>query len=225
MALVAVCLSGCGFRDGSEIHEAAHTMLALDQAGAEILCCAPNIEQTSVIDHLSGRPASEKRNVLVESARIARGNIVDVAQVDPAKIDALIFPGGYGAATTLCTFATDGPGCSVHSAVASLILAMADAGKPIGAACIAPVLLARVLGAKIPAQLTIGEDRAVAEAIEKMGCRHVDCHAGGHVTDKDHRIATTPAFMLESGLAEVFEGIQGMVGAVLRMAAQRPSHR
>jgi enhancing lycopene biosynthesis protein 2 len=221
MPKVAVCLSGCGFLDGAEIHEAAQTLLALDQARAKVVICAPDVAQTSVVDHRTQKPAAgQARNVLTESARIARGKIVDVAEVRADQIDALIFPGGFGAASTLCTFAKDGPDCQVNPDVERLINEMADAGKPIGAACIAPALLARVLGRRMPATLTIGNEAGVAKAIERMGCRHQNCRPGGHVVDEQHRLVTTPAFMYgDSGPAKVFEGIQGLVQAVLRLAA------
>lgn len=219
MAKVAVCLSGCGVKDGSEIHEAVLTLLALDQEGAEIVCCAPNMDQAIVYDHLKGTPAKgERRNVLVEAARIARGNIKDLATVKGTDIDALIFPGGLGAARNLCSFADDGPNCRVHLEVDRLVGEMLGARKPIGAICIAPAMLARLLGRrKINAQLTIGTDPQTASMIEKMGTRHTDCACTSFVVDRDHKIVTTPAYMLAEGPAQVWEGIKGLVGEVLRM--------
>lgn len=221
MARVAVCLSGCGVKDGSEIHEAVLTLLALDQAKAQILCCAPNADQSAVVNHLTGQAvAGEKRNILVESARIARGQIKDLAEVRAADIDAVIFPGGFGAAMNLCSFATDGPSCRVHPEVERLIGEMLAAGKPIGAMCIAPAMLARVLGGrKVAGRVTIGTDAGTAAAIEKMGVRHESCACEGVVVDERNRLVTTPAYMLGRGPREVFEGIKSLVGEVLRLAA------
>ena len=218
MARVAVCLSGCGVKDGSEIHEAVLTLLALDRGGAQIVCCAPNADQPSVVNHLTGQPSgAEKRNMLVESARIARGQIQDLAAVRAIDIDALIFPGGLGAATNLCTFAKDGPACNVLPEVARLISEMLEAGKPIGAICIAPTLLARVTTQRgLHPKLTIGRDAATAGAIEKMGAHHVACDATDCIIDEHHNLVTTPAYMLASGPAEVEQGIRKLVEQVLK---------
>lgn len=217
---VGVCLSGCGFLDGAEIHESVLTLLALDQAGAQAVCCAPNIQQAAVVDHVRKAPVSgESRNVLVESARIARGAIKDIAQVRAADLDALIFPGGFGAAKNLCNFADAGPDCTVHPAVERLTSECLAAGKPIGAICIAPAMLARILGRKgVHAKLTIGTDAGTAAAINKMGGQHCDCPVTGFVIDETHKVVTTPAYMLGKGPAEVFEGIRKLVEAVLKLA-------
>ncbi len=219
MPRVAVCLSGCGVFDGSEIHEAVLTLLALDQAGAKVLCCAPNIDQTLVIDHLARSPAAgTSRNVLVESARIARGIITDLAQVKAGQIDALIFPGGFGAAKNLSNFAEKGAECSVHPEVERLAGEMLDAGKPIGAICIAPAMLARVVGRRdVHPRMTIGNDASTAAAMEKMGVHHLDCPCESCVVDEPHRIVTTPAYMLGQGPAMVFQGIRKLVDEVLRL--------
>lgn len=220
MPRVAVCLSGCGVFDGSEIHEAVLTLLALDQAGAEIVCCAPNVEQAAVVDHLTKSPAAgTSRNVLVESARIARGNIKDLATVKASDVDALIFPGGFGAARNLCDFAEKGPDCKVHPQVERLAGEMLDAAKPIGAICIAPAMLARIVGGRgMHPKLTIGNDKDTAAAMEKMGVRHVECPCEEFVVDEPHKIVTTPAYMLGTGPAMVFEGIRQLVREVLRLA-------
>ncbi|MHC4441820.1 MAG: isoprenoid biosynthesis glyoxalase ElbB [Planctomycetota bacterium] len=220
MAKIAVCLSGCGFKDGAEIHEAVITLLALDRAGADILCCAPDIEQTSVVDHLTDQTtAGEKRSVLIESARIARGNIVELSEIRAVQIDGLIFPGGMGAAQNLCTFVSDGSDCKVNTHIENLIGQMIAERKPIGAICIAPAMLARVLGKlNINPRMTIGNDKQTAQAMEKMGAKHVDCPASACVVDEHHRIVTTPAYMLAKGPAEIFEGIRKLVDEVLRLA-------
>jgi enhancing lycopene biosynthesis protein 2 len=218
MKKIAVCLSGCGFLDGAEIHESVLTLLAIDQAGAEAVCCAPDIAQASVVNHLDSKPASETRNVLAESARIARGKIVNVNQIKAPDIDALIFPGGFGAAKNLCTFATEGASCGVNPDVERLATEVLAAKKPIGAICIAPALLARIAGKKdVHPRLTIGADQATAGAINQMGGQHCDCPVTEMVVDESHKIVSTPAYMLGRGPAEVFEGIRKLVAEVVRL--------
>jgi enhancing lycopene biosynthesis protein 2 len=217
---VAVCLSGCGYLDGAEVQEAVLTLLALDQAGAEVVCCAPDNDQAKVVDHRTGEPVSERRNVLVESARIARGKIVPVTDIDVHSIDALVIPGGFGAALNLCDFAVKGPDCRVDPGVEALIKAAHDQGKPIGAICIAPALLGRVLGnLGVKTRLTIGDDAGTAAALETMGVSHVEAAVTEAVTDPDRRVVSTPAYMLGQGPAEVFEGIRKCVDSVLAMVA------
>lgn len=219
MPKIAVCLSGCGFLDGAEIHESVLTLLALDQAGATAVCCAPDIPQTSVVDHRTQKTVKETRNVLAESARIARGEIRDIATVKAADVDGLILPGGFGAAKNLCSFATDGPDCTVHPDVERLAKDMLAAKKPIGAICIAPAMLARIVGKMdLHPKLTIGTDAATAEAINTMGGQHCDCPVTGTVVDEGHKIVSTPAYMLGKGPADVFEGIRKCVAEVLRLA-------
>jgi len=170
---VGVLLSGCGVFDGAEIHEAVLTMLALDRAGAQICCMAPDMDQMHVINHLTQQESQEKRNVLVESARIARGEIQNLKEVKAADIDALIIPGGFGAAKNLSDFAVKGPEAAVHPEVQRIINEMADAGKPVGAICIAPATLTKALAHKNP-MVTIGNDVATAQAITAMGGSHSD---------------------------------------------------
>ncbi len=219
MKKIAVCLSGCGFLDGTEIHEAVCTLLALDQAGAQAVCCAPDIPQAGVVDHVKQAPSGETRNVLAESARIARGEIRDVKDVRAGEIDGLIIPGGFGAAKNLSTFATDGVKCSVNADVERLAGDMLAARKPIGAICIAPAMLARIVGKKdLHPKMTIGTDAQTAGAINAMGAQHCDCPATEMVVDASHKIVTTPAYMLAKGPAEAFEGIRKLVNEVLRLA-------
>ncbi|MDZ7263009.1 MAG: isoprenoid biosynthesis glyoxalase ElbB [candidate division KSB1 bacterium] len=214
---IGVVLSGCGVYDGAEIHEAVLTLLNLDQAGATIICMAPDIRQMHVINHLKGEPAAnEVRNVLIEAARIARGEIKSLKQVDPKEIDAVIFPGGYGAAKNLCTFAVDGDKCKVNAEVEQLILALHQAKKPMGFICIAPVIAAKVLAAYHPL-LTIGNDSATAAAIESMGGKHVNAKVDEIVTDEVNKIVSTPAYMLGPTIAHVARGIEKCVLKVLEM--------
>ncbi len=221
MKRIGVCLSGCGFLDGAEIHEAVCTLLALDQAGVKAVCCAPDLAQPAVVDHLTKQPAREPRNVLVESARIARGDILNLKTVKAADLDALIFPGGFGAAKNLCNFAGQGPNCTVHPEVERLVGEMLAAKKPIGAICIAPAMLARVVGRQgLHPRMTIGADRQTASALTAMGVQHVDCPANEMVCDEALKIVTTPAYMLAGGPAEVYEGVRKLVNEVVRLASR-----
>lgn len=217
---VGVVLSGCGVYDGAEIHEAVITLLALDRAGAQIICMAPDVQQLHVINHIKGEPVTrENRNVLIESARIARGEIKNIKDVKMTDLNALIFPGGYGAAKNLCTFAVDGFNCKVNPEVERLVKDMYGAKKPIGFICIAPVIAAKVLGDRQP-KLTIGNDSGTAEAIEKMGAKHVVCKVDEIAIDEVNKIVTTPAYMLGPSIAHVAKGIEKCVEEVLKMTNQ-----
>lgn len=215
---IGVVLSGCGVYDGSEIHEAVLTLLAIDRAGAEAVCCAPNIKQAHVINHLTGEESQgESRNVLTESARIARGKIRDVASVKAEELDALIFPGGFGAAKNLCNYAFNGTECSVNPDVARLARDVHTAGKPIGVVCIAPVLAAKLFGGEHP-DITIGTDKNTAKDIEKLGAKHVACPVTEFVVDKQRKLVSTPAYMLAQSIKEAAEGIEKLVRVVVEMS-------
>lgn len=209
---VGVVLAGCGYLDGAEIHEAVLTLLYLDQAGAEAVCLAPDIPQAHVVNHLTGEEISESRNVLVESARIARGNINRIAEVDPATLDALILPGGYGAAKNLCDFAFKGSEMEVIPDVVNLVEALHAAGKPIGAWCIAPAVLAKLLPG---VELTIGTDADTGAAMNAMGATHVPCEVGNVVIDGKNHVVSTPAYMLGPWIADVAKGIEAGVKEIL----------
>jgi enhancing lycopene biosynthesis protein 2 len=214
---VGVILSGCGVYDGAEIHESVITMLAIDRAGAEMVICAPDVEQMHVVNHHTGEVAEgERRNVRVESARIARGPVADVAEVRADDLDALILPGGFGAAKNLCTFATAGADCEVDPGVAALVRDVHAQGKPIAAVCIAPAVLARVLGGEGP-ELTIGNDAGTAGALETMGATHVSCPVTEFVVDRERKLITSPAYMLATSISEAAEGIGKTVDALLEM--------
>jgi len=213
---IGVLLSGCGVFDGAEIHEAVLTLLFLDRAGADIRCMAPNVDQLHVINHLSQQESEETRNVLVESARIARGEIQDIADVQPADIDGLIIPGGFGAAKNLSNFAVKGPEAEVHPEVQRLLTGMVDAAKPVGALCIAPATLVRALSQRKP-RVTIGNDVGTAAAIGTMGGVHIDCSVNEVCVDEANRIVTTPAYMLGPGIKDVALGIESLVEKVLSL--------
>jgi len=214
MKKIGVVLSGCGVRDGSEIHEAVFALLAIDQAGCEAVCMAPDIE-FPVTDHLTMQESGEKRNVLVESARIARGNIRDISAVTAGDIDAVVFPGGFGAAKNLCDFAFKGAAASVTPEVSRLLKEMVAAGKPIGVICIAPAMLAAALGKEVAPTVTIGNDAGTAAEIEKTGSTHQECPVTEFVVDRKNKIVSTPAYMLANRISETYEGIQKCVNAVI----------
>lgn len=216
---IGVLLSGCGVMDGAEIHEAVLTLLAVDRAGAEAVCLAPNVE-CEVVNHLTNQPTGERRNVLVEAARIARGRIRDVAAVTADAVDAAILPGGYGAAKNLSTFAGDGARCAVQPDVAMFLKAVHAAGKPIGAICIAPAVIAQLFGGEHPV-MTIGNDRGTAAALEAMGARHRNASCAEAIVDGERLIVTTPAYMLAGWVAEAWPGIERLVNAVIELVRQR----
>ncbi|MCA9311694.1 MAG: isoprenoid biosynthesis glyoxalase ElbB [Phycisphaerales bacterium] len=216
MTTVAVVLSGCGVFDGSEIHEAVGILQHLSRAGAAYRCFAPDRPQMHVVNHATGQPeAGATRNVLVESARIARGEIAPLSSLKVEAFDAVFFPGGFGAAKNLCSFATEGAACSVEPEVARVITGFHEAGKPIGLCCIAPVLAAKVIPG---CAVTIGQDAGVAGAIAAMGSRHVERPVTDAFTDEANRVVTAPAYMYgEAPIHEVIEGIGAMVEATLAL--------
>lgn len=213
MKKIAVVLSGCGVKDGSEIHESVLTLLSLVNAGASYQCMAPNIEQAQVVNHLTGETTKEKRNCLVEAARIARGDVLDIAKADINTLDGAIFPGGFGAALNLCNFAEKGEDCTVESNTLKFAQQMLAAQKPLGFICIAPALIPKIVGKKV--KLTIGNDLSTAEKLEAMGALHVNCTVTSCVVDKSMRIVTTPAYMLAKNIGEAAVGIEKCVQEVL----------
>jgi enhancing lycopene biosynthesis protein 2 len=214
---IGVILSGCGVYDGSEIHEAVLTLLFLERSGAEVLCLAPDMDQVHVVNHVTQNPEEMPRNVLTEAARIARGEIQSLDGVSAADLDALILPGGFGAAKNLCDFALVGPEARVQPQVAELLTAMHAKGKPIGAMCIAPAVVARTLGAAAP-RVTIGNDVGTAAGITAMGANHVNCAVDEICVDAENRVVTTPAYMLGPGISDIAKGIEKLVDQVLAWA-------
>ncbi|XP_038616488.1 glutamine amidotransferase-like class 1 domain-containing protein 3A, mitochondrial [Tachyglossus aculeatus] len=224
---VAVILSGCGVYDGTEIHEASAILVHLSRGGAEVQIFAPDIPQMHVVDHTKGQPCeTETRNVLAESARIARGKISDLAQLSSKNHDAVIFPGGFGAAKNLCTFAVDGKDCKVNHDVERVLSEFHRAGKPIGLCCISPVLAAKVLHG---AEVTVGHEQeeggkwpyaGTAEAIKALGAKHQVREVTEAHVDKKNKVVTTPAFMCETELHHIFDGIGAMVQNVLKLTGK-----
>lgn len=213
---VAVILSGCGVFDGSEIHEAVSTLLALDLANVHYECFAPNMSQTHVVNHLTQESKNETRNALEEAARIARGKIRDIKEANPDDFIAAIYPGGHGAALNLCDFGKKSAGMTINPDVLHFAQAMKNAGKPQGFICIAPVMISKIYGAGI--EHTIGNDSTTKAAIEKMGGKHVDCVVTKAVVDTKHKVVSTPAYMLATRISEVFAGVSELVKQVLAMA-------
>jgi enhancing lycopene biosynthesis protein 2 len=215
---IGVLLAGCGHRDGSEIHEATFTLLAIEQMGHEAVCIAPDGLQRVVMNHLTGEARSEQRDVRIESARIARGKVRDAARTTIDDFDALVIPGGQGAALNLSSFLADGVNCEVEKDVKRLILETVHAKKPLGAICIAPVTVAKALeGSGVTATLTVGHDNKVAGQIQQMGAKHESCATTDCVVDRENKIVSTPAYMSAKNIVEVWQGIDKLVHAVAEM--------
>lgn len=215
MKKIGVVLSGCGVYDGSEIHEAVLTLLALAHSGAEVVCFAPDKPQSDVINHLNGDAVEQQRSVLQESARITRGAIKPLHEASAEALDGLIVPGGFGAAKNLSTFASQGVDCSVDNDFASLVRDCHAQGKPLGFMCIAPVMLPKILD--VPVRITIGTDLDTADLIEEMGAEHVPCPVDDIVVDEEQKVVTTPAYMLATRIDEAAAGINKLVSRVLEL--------
>ncbi len=212
MKKFAVVLAGCGVFDGAEIHEATLTLLAIAKLGADYTIFAPDMDQHHVINHLTGEETREKRNVLVEAARIARGKILPLEKFRSADFDALIFPGGFGAAKNLSTFAFDGAQMEIHPEVEKAVRTMHAAGKPVGAMCISPVILAKLIPG---ATVTVGDDPSASAAIEKMGAKHRTTTHGEVIIDRNNRLFTTPCYMLDAAITDIASGAENIVKEML----------
>ncbi len=213
----AVILSGCGVYDGAEIHEATMALLAIEKNGGSYKIFAPDVQQHHVVNHITGDEMKETRNVLIESARIARGNIEPLDNYDPADFDALILPGGFGVAKNLCTYAIDGPAFKVEKVVEKAIKDTNAAGKVIGALCIAPVLIAKILG---EVDVTIGNDKTTAAHIEAFGGVHVEAANGEVVIDNTNRIVSNPCYMLDAKITDIAIGADNVVKAIIEMTEE-----
>lgn len=218
MKRVGMILSGCGVMDGSEIHEATLSILYLDKEEATLSFFAPDKQQRDVIDHFGQNPMEEKRNVLKESARIARGNIKPLSEINLDELDAIVLPGGFGAAKNLCSYAVDGPDCTIDQEVSETIQKALEKVKVIGCMCIAPVLVARALkdtGAR--PKLTIGTDEKTMQHLKQLGAEPVQATVFEAVTDEKNKIVSTPAYMLGSRISDVAEGIEKMAKKVMEL--------
>ncbi|MFW5773399.1 MAG: isoprenoid biosynthesis glyoxalase ElbB [Tangfeifania sp.] len=214
MKKIAVVLAGNGVYDGAEIHESTLTLLAIARKGAKYQCFAPDVEQAHVVNHITGKEMDEKRNVLVEAARIARGDIKPLSEYKAEDYDAIVFPGGFGAAKNLCTFAFDGIDCKVNPDVEAAVRSTVVAEKPVGALCISPVILTKILG---DVKVTIGQDEGTAEAVEKMGGVHENTTHGEIVIDEKYKVITTPCYMLDSTIDQIADGAERVVDKIFEM--------
>lgn len=212
MKKFAVILAGCGVFDGSEIHEVTLAMLAIRQQGGSYQCFAPNINQHHVLNHITGEEMNETRNILIESARLSRGDIKDLSDFNPADFDVLLIPGGFGVAKNLCNFAFKGSDCEVIPSVAKAIKETHTAQKPIGALCISPVLIAGVLG---DVDVTIGQDEPTIENLGKMGTTHIKATHGEVIIDKENNVFSTPCYMLDATIEQIYEGASNIVKSIL----------
>lgn len=215
MKRIAVVLSGSGVYDGSEIHEATLSLLAIARNGAAYSCFAPDVNQAHVINHLTGQEMPEQRNVLVESARIARGNILPLSEYRAGDFDALLLPGGFGAAKNLSTFAFDGADTIINPEVEGAVRDTVMAGKPIGALCIAPVIIARLLQ---DVEVTIGQDEETIKAIEQMEAVHKSTTHGEIVVDEKYKVVTSPCYMLDASIVQIAEGAENVVKELLNLS-------
>jgi enhancing lycopene biosynthesis protein 2 len=210
----AVILSGCGVFDGAEIHEATLTLLAIAKAGCSYECFAPDKEQAQVINHMTGKLMTEERNVLVESARIARGKIEPLNLFEPEKFDAVIFPGGFGVAKNLCSLAFEGSECTVDPEVELAVIASVEAKIPIGALCISPALIAKILPG---AEVTIGNNAETISTIEKMGGVHHLTNHGELIIDEKYKLVTSPCYMLDAHILQIAEETQSVVDELINL--------
>ena len=218
MPKIGVVLSGCGAQDGAEIHESVITLLALDRAGADVTIMAPDMDQFHVVNHLNGEVVESARNILVEAARIARGDIVDVATVSGNELDALIFPGGTGMAKNLFDYAMTGPECTVVNDVQRLTMEIIEGGKPLGAICIAPVMVAKILQKMgRSGKVTGGCSADISDDIQAMGIATESAGAGDIVIDEENKIVTTPAYVEAKSIKEAADGIEKLVSKILSM--------
>ena len=213
MKKFAVVLSGCGVYDGAEIHEATLSMLAIQRQGGEYQCFAPNINQHHVINHLNGEEMNESRNILIESARIARGDIKDLNEFNANDFDALLFPGGFGVAKNLSTVAFEGSQATVNEDILKVVKDINQQKKPIGALCISPAIIAKILG---DVNVTIGNEKATADVIESFGATHIETTHGDVVFDEDNIVFTTPCYMLDANITDIDDGANNIVDAMLK---------
>jgi enhancing lycopene biosynthesis protein 2 len=214
MKKFAVILSGCGVYDGSEIHEAVMALYAIVKKGAIYDVYAPDIKQVHVIDHSKGQPMDQERNVMVESARIARGKISPLSKLNPADYDAIVLPGGFGAAKNLSTYAFDGAAMHVLPELEQVLRKMHELKRPIGAMCISPVILAKIFG---KVEVTIGQDQGTAAHIESWGAKHKKTSHGEVTVDKTNMLVTTPCYMLDASVEDIARGAKAMVKAMLEL--------
>lgn len=216
MKNIAIILSGCGVLDGSEIHESVLSMLAIEQYGAEWTCFAPNISQSIVVNHLDKSTKKESRNVLEESARIARGNIKDIKELNIEEFDGLIIPGGCGVIYNLSNYATQTKEFKIDPQVLNVCLEFAKHNKPAGYICIAPMLIPLIYQKQ--AKATLGNDKDAIADFCSNGGEHISCPVDDYVLDQDLKILSTPAYMLANNVQQANLGINRMIHRLLELA-------
>ncbi len=198
--------------DGSEIHESVMTLLAIDRNDCEYTIFAPNDTQYHVVNHITQEAMPEQRNMMVEAARIARGQIQPLEACNVNDFDALVFPGGNGSAKNLFTYALEGGNCSVREDVAQLIRAFHQQRKPIGALCIAPVMIAKVLG---DITITVGNDEGTIKNVLSFGSKHINTQQKEVIADKQNMIFTTPCYMLPARISDIADCAENLIEAIL----------
>lgn len=217
MKKIALILSGCGYLDGAEIHESVLAMLAIEREGATYQCFAPNINQHHVVNHLTGDVIEgESRNVLIESARIARGDVSDMAQLSIDDFDALVLPGGFGVAKNLCDFAFEGANCNIEPVILEVCKSFAKANKPAGYLCISPAMLPLIYGKDIKG--TLGNDPQFSDTYKSMGGNHYDCDVTETVIDSQHKVVSSPAYMLATSITEAASSIDKLIQDVIKLS-------
>jgi len=222
-----ILLSGCGVYDGAEIQETVLTMLAVKEIGAEYVCISVDAEQHHVINHLTGEEMNETRNMLVESARVARGEVTNIREITPADIDGLIIPGGFGSAKNFTKWAFEGPDGAILPEVKLLLVNLVNIGKPVVALCVSPVVLAKALeDANLKTTMTIGSDleespydiTAFAAGLEHTGVIPSMKTINEIHVDEENKIITAPCYMMNADILQVRKNIQTAVEALKRLA-------
>ena len=226
MLKIGVLFSGCGVYDGAEIQEAVLAMLEIDRMGAEAVCIGIDAPQHHVVNHLNGEEMTESRNMMVEAARIARGNMIAIQEVVPADLDALVIPGGFGSAKNFTTWAFDGPNASIRPDVKLLLVNLVNIGKPIVALCVSPIVLAKAFeGSAIHASMTIGSKHAASPyeiagfeaGLQQTGAETADCSLGSVHIDQENKLITAPCYMMEARISEIHANIQAAFQALKSM--------
>lgn len=214
---IAVLLSGCGVYDGAEIHESVFTLLCLDRLGAEVTCLAPDIDQHHVVNHTTGEEMEQKRNVFVEAARIARGNIKKLSEVQASDFDAVVLPGGFGVAKNFTKWAFSGPGGEINSTVKNFLVKTVELQNPLGVLCMAPTTLAKALeDSTVELKLSVGNTNesspydisAISEGMKATGAKALDCSKTDVLVDDAHNIVSSPCYMMDASISEIYEGIE-----------------
>lgn len=213
---IGVLLHGSGVYDGTEIQEAVLSLLAIRELGHEYICLAPDIQQHHVINHTNGEEMSERRNVLVESARIARGEIEALTLSHVDKIDALVLPGGFGTAKNFTKWAFSGPDGEIDPLVRDFLRSVIKQAKPIAALCMSPTTVAKALqDTGVKSTLSVGSNEAaspydidaISGGMEVAGAR-VEMKTVEEVSvDVENKIVCAPCYMMEADILQIRSNI------------------